>query len=99
MADVLVNIVVKKYGLFREGSAARSHVTTRVHSARRSTREPAIIPLRTLGREQPSGPAPGSAPSPNRGLLTPPFAAGTASADQRPAQSAVLRNAPATGSG
>jgi len=50
MADVLANIVVKKYGAFREGSAARSHVTTRVHSARRSTREPASIPARTSGR-------------------------------------------------
>ena len=72
MADVLANIVVKKYGALREGSAARSHVTTRVHSARRSTREPACIPARTSGREQPSGPGPGSAPSPDQGACSRP---------------------------
>jgi hypothetical protein len=73
MADVLANIVVTKYGAFREGSAARSRVTTRVHSARRSPREPASIPARTSGREQPSGPGPGSAPSPNRGVAHAPI--------------------------
>jgi hypothetical protein len=73
MADVLANIVVKKYGASREGSAARSRATTRVHSARRSPREPASIPARTSGREQPSGPGPGSAPSPNRGVAHAPI--------------------------
>ena len=61
-------MIVEKYNAFREGSAARSHVTTRVHSARRSQREPASIPARTSGREQPSGPGPGSTPCPNRGV-------------------------------
>src|SRR5688572_13211325 len=94
MADVLANIVVKKYGAFREGSAARSHVTTRVHSARRSTREPASIPARTSGREQPSGPGPGSAPSPNRGVAHAPTDSQPASVEQRTAQNAVRPNAP-----
>ena len=58
----------EKYNAFRNGSAARSRVTTRVHSARRSPREPASIPARTSGREQPSGAGPGSTPCPNRGV-------------------------------
>ena len=63
-------MIVEKYvkAAFREGSAARSRVTTRVHSARRSQREPASIPARTSGREQPSGPGSGSTPCPNRGV-------------------------------
>jgi hypothetical protein len=48
-------------------------LTTRVHSARRSTREPASIPARTSGREQPSGPGPGSARFPNRGVAHAPI--------------------------
>lgn len=61
-------MIVEKYSAFRKGSAARSHVTTRVHSARRSQREPAGIPARTSGREQPSGPGSGSTPCTNRGV-------------------------------
>jgi hypothetical protein len=61
-------MIVEKFKMFREGSATRSRVTTRVHSARRSQREPASIPAPTSGREQPSGPGPGSTPYPNRGV-------------------------------
>jgi hypothetical protein len=46
----------ENYNEFRNRSPARSQVTTRVHSARRSQCEPAVIPARTSGREQPSGP-------------------------------------------
>jgi hypothetical protein len=39
MADVLANIVVKQYGAFREGSAARSRVTnTRAFGAQITAR-------------------------------------------------------------
>ena len=47
------------------------------------------------GVSNPPGRGRGRHPFQTGGLLTPPLAAGTASADQRPAQSAVLRNAPA----
>ena len=59
---------VGKYSAFRKGSAAPSHVTTRVHSARRSEREPASHFGTDNGREQPSGRGSGSTPGPNRGV-------------------------------
>ena len=46
---LLARMIVEKYSAFREGSAARSNVTTRVHSARRSQRESASIPAGTSG--------------------------------------------------
>ena len=46
---------------------AFGHGNTR-DSARRSRRETRRIPTRTPGREQPSGPGPGSTPRPNRGV-------------------------------
>ena len=58
----------EKYNEFCNGSLARSQVITHVHSARRSQREPANIPARTSGREQPSGPASGRQSAPNRGV-------------------------------
>ena len=66
-------MIVEKYTTFREGSAACSRVTTRVHSARRSQREPASIPARTSGREQTSGLGSGSTPCPNRGVAHAPI--------------------------
>jgi hypothetical protein len=87
-------MIVKKFKTFREGSATRSRLTTRVHSARRSQRQSASIPARTSGREQPSGPGPGSTPCPNRGVAHAPMTVRAASAEQRTAQSAVRRSAP-----
>ena len=66
--QLLARMIVEKYSAFREGSAARSNVTTRVHSARRSQRESASIPAGASGREQPSGPGSGSTPCLNRGV-------------------------------
>ncbi len=65
---MIVEKYIEKCIASRKGSAARSLVTTRVHSVRRSQRENASIPARTSGREQPSGPGSGSAPYPNRGV-------------------------------
>jgi hypothetical protein len=68
LAEMIVEKYVEKYSAFRKGSATRSSVTTRVHSARRSQREPAGIPARPSGREQPSGPASGQDRPRNRGV-------------------------------
>ena len=71
MAD-LARVNAEKFGEkhndFRSGSLPRSASDNTRAFGVRSQREPASIPARTSGREQPSGPGPGSTPCPNRGV-------------------------------
>jgi hypothetical protein len=70
---------VEKYDAFRDRSAARSRVITRVHSAPRSEQASTSIPVRTSGVSNPPGRGRGRYRVQTGGLLTPPLTARAAS--------------------